>query len=128
MHAQLYSNIEIYSNCKNESAKKAEATPTEWLVYGEVSLDKEHRCASHLTLLKDVATFPVQHSIDSTNSILRALQQHQHSVDAVYTHPLHHIYRQYLTHISSDANICRPVSNRVEICQLQWNISWPKHV
>ena len=49
----------------------------EGLVDGEVGLDHEHGGAGSLCLLKHVPSPPVQHPVDSTNSILRALKTKQ---------------------------------------------------
>ena len=44
------------------------------LVDGQVGLDHEHGGAGSLSLLEDVSSSPVEHPVDSTNCILRALQ------------------------------------------------------
>ena len=44
------------------------------LVDGQVGLDHEHGGTGSLCLLEHVPSPPVQHPIDSTNCILRALQ------------------------------------------------------
>ena len=49
----------------------------EGLVDGQVGLDHEHGGAGSLCLLKHVPSPPVQHPVESTNTILRALQRKQ---------------------------------------------------
>jgi hypothetical protein len=49
-------------------------TPTKRLVDRQVGLDDEHGCTGNLTLLKYVTTFSVQHSVDTSHSVLRALK------------------------------------------------------
>lgn len=48
---------------------------TKGLVDRQVGLDHKHGGAGHLGLLKDVATFPVQHTVDAANHLLWALQE-----------------------------------------------------
>lgn len=48
---------------------------TERLVYRQVSLDHKHGCSRDLGLVKHMPTFPVQHTIDATNHLLRALER-----------------------------------------------------
>lgn len=45
----------------------------ERLIYGQVSLDDEHRRTSHLHFFEDMSTPSVQHTINTTNSHLRTL-------------------------------------------------------
>ena len=47
----------------------------EGLVDGQVGLDDEHGGAGGLGLLKDVTSPPVEHSIDSSNCVLWALEK-----------------------------------------------------
>ena len=46
----------------------------EGLVDGQVGLDDEHGGAGGLGLLEHVASPPVQHSVDTSNCVLRALK------------------------------------------------------
>merc|ERR1719430_149891 len=49
----------------------------EGLVDRKVGLDHEHGGAGSLCLLEDVSSSPVQHSVDSTDCVLRALDFHK---------------------------------------------------
>ena len=46
----------------------------EGLVDGQVGLDNEHGGAGGLGLLEHVSSPPVEHSVDTTNCVLRALK------------------------------------------------------
>jgi len=43
-------------------------------IYGQVSLDNEHRSSGCLSLLEDVATTSVQDSVDTTDGVFGALK------------------------------------------------------
>ena len=67
------------------SCLRAEITvKAEGLHDGEVSLDREHGRSRSLLFAEDLATTPVQHTVDATDGILRALDldcgQNQYSV------------------------------------------------
>ena len=47
----------------------------EGLVDGQVGLDNEHGGAGGLGLLEHVSSPPVEHSVDTTNCVLRALKK-----------------------------------------------------
>ena len=47
----------------------------EGLVDGQVGLDDEHGGAGGLCLLEHVTSPPVEHTVDSSNCVLRALQR-----------------------------------------------------
>ena len=46
---------------------------TERFVDRQISLDVEHGCSSHLAFLKNVSTTTIEHTVNATDSILRAL-------------------------------------------------------
>jgi len=67
------------------SCLRAEITvKAEGLHDGEVSLDCEHRRSRPLLFAEDLATTPVQHTVDTTDGILRTLnldcEENQYSV------------------------------------------------
>ena len=49
-------------------------TLTERFVYGQISLNVEHRGSNNLRLLKYVPTSTIEHTINTTDSVLRTLK------------------------------------------------------
>ena len=79
MKQSIFSNISKYmatipsNNQMEEKSGYGWPSRTEGLVDREVSLDDEHGCSHHLRLLKDMATPPVQDTIDTTYCHFRTL-------------------------------------------------------
>lgn len=57
-----------------EQSSSSPSSLTKRLVDWQVSLDNKHGSTSHLGLFKDMATLPVQDTIDATNYLLWALE------------------------------------------------------
>lgn len=47
---------------------------TKWFIYRKICLHNKYRCSCHLRLFKHVASFPVQDTVDTTDSLLWTLK------------------------------------------------------
>ncbi len=95
---------------------------TERLIHRKVGSDHKHRCSRDLGLLKDVSPPPSQHTIDTTHSLLRALQRERRGRGGGNVATINYIAN--LMHLSHCSNVLQLKLNfsstHLNLAEVDW--------